>query len=186
MTPKGPGEKAGLQVGDAIIAIDGKKVDGSDDLTMDVVAKAPGSTVTLDVMRNSQPTKVRVTLGQRPGTVDFDKTQNGDNDGAKNDDNATPTGSATARGITVETLTPEVAQQLNVPGNVKGVVVTDVDQSSPAADAAGKGVVITAVDRKAVASVADFKRLMAQAEGKAVLLTFVVNGVTQFSVVQPK
>lgn len=186
ITEKGPGAKAGLQTGDVVTAIDGKKVDGSDDLTMAVVSKSPGSTVTLDVMRNSQPLQVKVTLGQRPGTIDFDKAKNGDNDGAKGDDDASPTGEATVRGITVEALTPEVAQQIGAPASLKGVVVTDVEQSGPAAEALGKGLVITAVDRKPVMSVADFKRLMAQAEGKAVLVTVVANGTSAFIVVPAK
>ncbi len=186
ITAGGPGAKAGLQTGDVITAIDGKKVEGPDDLTMDVVSKAPGSVVTLDVMRNSQPTKVKVTLGQRPGTIDFDKAKNGDNDGAKGDDETSSTGSVTSRGITVEALTPEIAQQVNAPSGIKGVVVTDVDQSGPGAEVATKGFIITAVDRKPVATVAEFKRLMSQADGKAVLLTIVANGQTIFQVVQPK
>ena len=185
ITPNGPGAKGGLQTGDVITAIDGKKVDSSDDLTMDVVSKAPGATVTLDVMRNSQPTKVKVTLGQRPGGLDFDSPKKGDDDNSGNNDES-PTGATSSRGITVQPLTPELAQQVNAPANIHGVVVTDVDESGAAAEAVGKGMIITAIDRKPVTSVSDFKRLMSQAEGKAVLLTFVFNGQTSFSVVQPK
>ena len=186
ITPNGPGAKAGLQSGDVITAIDGKKVDGPDDLTMDVISKTPGTTVTLDVMRNSQPTKVKVTLGQRPGAVDFDKPKNGDNDGANNDEDNGPTSGASARGITVQPLTPEVAQQIKASPNTHGVVITDVDQSGPAADAVAKGLIVTAVDRKPVNTPGDFKRLMAQSEGKAVLLTVVAGGATSFQVVPAK
>jgi serine protease Do len=187
VNPKGPGAKAGLQTGDVITAIDGKKVDGSDDLTMAVVAKAPGSTATLDVMRNSQPMKVQVTLGQRPGSIDFDKPKSDDDDNASPDDNSSNANAdVTVRGITVEALTPEVAQQIGAPASLRGVVVSDIDQSGPAGDKLGKGLVITAVDRKPVTSPAEFKRLMSQAEGKAVLLTITAQGVTSFAVVQPK
>ena len=41
----GPGDKAGLKSGDVITAIDGKEVQNSDDLTMDVISHSPGSTV---------------------------------------------------------------------------------------------------------------------------------------------
>ncbi|MBV9226513.1 MAG: PDZ domain-containing protein, partial [Acidobacteriaceae bacterium] len=68
-----------------------------------------------------------------------------------------------------------------------GVVVTDVDQSSPAADAGvGRGLVITSVNRHPVANAQDFKREMAQAGDKPVLLTINQGGTSALIVVQPK
>lgn len=187
VTPGAPGAKAGLQSGDVITAIDGKKVDGSDDLTMDVISHKPGDTVTLDVVRNGNPMKVKVTLGQRPSGTDWDnpnKSANSDND---KDDESGPNGTVTSRGISVETLTADTAQQIGVPPNTRGVVITDVDQSSPAADATlGRGMVITAVNRKPVTSAQEFRRLMAAEQGKAVLLTINAQGRTAFIPVQPQ
>ena len=183
----GPASKAGLKSGDVVTAIDGKAVEGSDDLTMNVIAHQPGSTVNLDVVRNGQPAKISVKLGERPTAIDWDK--NGKDNGADkgdNDNDATPNSSTTMRGITVEALTPEIAQQINVPATTKGVVVDDIDQSSPAADATlGKGIVITAINRQPVNTVSDFKRLMNDNKGKAVLLTLNAGGQTAFTVVQP-
>jgi Do/DeqQ family serine protease len=51
VTPGGPGAKAGLKSGDVVTAIDGKTVQGRDDLTMDVVSRTPGSSVTLDILQ---------------------------------------------------------------------------------------------------------------------------------------
>ncbi|HEY6990028.1 MAG TPA: PDZ domain-containing protein, partial [Bryobacteraceae bacterium] len=71
--------------------------------------------------------------------------------------------------------------------NTKGVVVTGVDPDSTAADAGiGRGTVIVAVERHSVASVSDFKRLMAQAQNQPVLLTVNNGGATGFVVVQSK
>src|SRR3954451_5046250 len=108
-----PGQKAGLQQGDVITAIDGKKVDGSDDLTMNVISHAPGTTVTLDVMRDGAPKKVTVTLGQRPTGTDWDdeSKKGGDNDKNGDNDNSNP-GNVSVRGVTVETLTPDNAEQV--------------------------------------------------------------------------
>jgi serine protease Do len=85
-------------------------------------------------------------------------------------------------------LTPEVAQQLGLDPAPKGVVVTSIDADSSAADVGGigRGSVIVAVDRHPVTNVADFKRLMAQAQGKPALLTTNNGGNTGFVVVQPK
>jgi serine protease Do len=184
VTPGAPGSKAGLKSGDVITGIDGKKVDSSDDLTMDVISHSPGSTVTLDVIRNGEPMKVSVTLGQRPGGIDWNHNKSGENDQEEDNGN---TGNASARGISVESLTADLAQQLGISTNTHGVVVDEVDESSPAADAGiTRGVVITAVDRKPVNNAQEFKRLMSQAQGKPVLLTVNQGGATGFLVVQPK
>jgi serine protease Do len=186
ITADAPGAKAGLKSGDVITAIDGKRVEGPDDLTMEVISRAPGTTVTLDVVRNGQPMRVSVTLGQRPGGVDWDQPNRRGRDNNDNDDNNADMSNGSARGIGVENLTPDMAEQIGVSASVHGVVVTSVDADSPAADKVGRGMVITAVNREPVRSVQDFKRLMGQAQGKPVLLTFNLNGQTGFTVVQPK
>jgi serine protease Do len=188
VTPGKPGDKAGLKSGDVITKIDGEEVKDSNDLTMKVTSHAPGDTVTLDVIRDGKPMKVNVTLGQRPTGLDWAKS--GPNSG-NNDNNDNDNGSAdnsSARGINVENLTPEVVQQLGLNPGTKGVVVTNIDADSTAADAGGigRGTVIIAVDRHPVTNVADFKRLMAQAQDKPVLLTTNNGGSTAFIVVQPK
>ena len=66
VTAGGPGAKAGLKSGDVITAIDGKKVEGREDLTLEVISRAPGSSVSLDLVRNGQPMKLSVPLGTRP------------------------------------------------------------------------------------------------------------------------
>jgi serine protease Do len=188
VTPGAPGAKAGLKSGDVITAIDGKKVEGSDDLTLDVVSHTPGSTVTLDVVRNGQPTKINVTLGTRPGGIEWNQRNRQGGNEQEEDNNST--GNASVRGIGVQALTPDVAQQIGLPSNVRGVVVDNVNADSPAADKLAQGLVITAVDRHPVTSVEEFKRLMSQAEGKSVLLTIVSPGPsgaqTGFTVIPAK
>jgi Do/DeqQ family serine protease len=187
ITADAPGAKAGLKSGDVITAIDGKRVEGPDDLTMDVISRSPGTTVTLDVVRNGQPMRVSVTLGQRPGGVDWDQpNRRGRDNNDNNNDNNGDVNSGSARGISVENFTPELADQIGAPASLHGVVVTGVDADSSAADKVGRGMVITAVDRQPVHNVQDFKRLMSQAQGKPVLLTYNLGGQTGFTVVQPK
>jgi serine protease Do len=128
-------------------------------------------------------------LGTRPGGTDLShwgQNSNNHNQGNDNNDNDN-SGGVSARGITVETLTSDLAQQINVPASVKGVVVSDVDQTGPAAEAGiGRGVVITAVNRHPVATAQDFKRMMNDANGKPVLLTVNQGGQSGFVVVQPQ
>jgi serine protease Do len=188
VTPGGPAEKGGLKMGDVVTAIDGKPVTSNDELTMAVIGHAPGSTVSLDVMRDKKPTKVNITLGQRPNGTDWDSQgKKGDSDDNDDNDSSANGNNTTALGITVENLTPEIAQQINVPASTKGVVIDDVDQSSPAADAnVGKGMVIIAINKQPVTNVSQFKRLMSEGKDKAILLTFNFQGQTGFTVIQPK
>lgn len=189
VTANGPGAKAGLQSGDVVVGIDGKPVHTADDLTMAVISHSPNTNVTLDVVRNGNPTKVTVALGTRPTGIDWDQNNpNGKgNDNGNDQDNGGATPGVTERGITVETLTPDLAQQVQglQPGT-KGVVVDSVDQSSPGADSVARGTVIIAVDRKPVTTAADFKRLMQEAAGKSVMLTVKQGGANFFVVVQPQ
>jgi serine protease Do len=182
VSPGGPGAKAGLQQGDVITAIDGKKVETNDDATMDVISRSPGSAVNPQIVRNGQPMNVTVTLGTRPNGIDW-KSQNNENDNNGSNDQGDNTGNASVRGITVETLTPDLAQQVGAPGTLHGVVVDSVSADSPAADNLVRGMVITAVDRQPVHSVSDFKRLMSQAAGKSVLITFWANGQAGFTAI---
>ncbi len=183
----GPGAKAGLQPGDVVTAIDGNKVEDYNELTLAVISHSPGNTVTLDVVRNGKPMKVSVTLGQRPNALDWN--QKGKLYIDKCDKyQIDTTGNVTVRGITVENLTPELAQQVEAPANTKGVVIDDIDQASASAGAGGltRGTIVTAVERHPVANVGDFKRLMNENSSKAVLLTVVNAGQTQFTVVPAK
>jgi len=183
VTPNGPGAKAGLKAGDVITGFNGKAVQGMEDLTMDVVAEAPGSTVTLDVVRNGQSMKMTATLTTRPGGLELGQNEENNNNGGKDEDNGNG-GNASVRGLTVETLTPELAQQVGAPAATKGVVVDEIDQSSAAGGVAGliRGTVIVAINRHPIANVSDFKREMAAANGKAVLLTTLQNGSSFFLV----
>jgi putative serine protease PepD len=61
-----PADKAGLQAGDVITAIDGTPVSNADDLTARLAAHKPGDKVTLTVTRNGKTSKIDVTLGTRP------------------------------------------------------------------------------------------------------------------------
>jgi putative serine protease PepD len=65
-----PADKAGLKVGDVIVALDGKPTTTSDDLGTVLATHKPGQTVTLKVQRqNGATTLVKVTLGEYPGTA---------------------------------------------------------------------------------------------------------------------
>jgi putative serine protease PepD len=63
LMPNSPAGKAGLQVGDVVTAFNGKAVNSATDLTADVRLLAPGTQVTLTVLRGGKSIQVTVTLG---------------------------------------------------------------------------------------------------------------------------
>jgi S1-C subfamily serine protease len=65
----GPGDRAGLQDGDIITAIDGQRVDLDHPLDVILSQRAPGDAVRLDVLRDGEPLTLTVTLGTRPDDV---------------------------------------------------------------------------------------------------------------------
>ena len=64
-----PADKAGLQAGDAIIAVDGNPIDGSLSLVAQVRERNVGDSVTLTVLRNGQRKNIDVTLVAKPATT---------------------------------------------------------------------------------------------------------------------
>jgi len=178
----GPAAKAGIKRGDIILKVNGESVTSDNDLRLKISQTAPGTTVRLTIWRDSRTQDVSVTLGQLP-TQEAENNSEGEN-----------SGSGAMQGVQVQNLSQDMAQQLGVPEGTHGVVVTAVDQASPAA-AAGvqRGLVIQEVNHKAVNNVQEYKQALQSAGDRAVLLLVMIpssvsqsaNGVTQYIVVEP-
>jgi serine protease Do len=157
VTKGGPADKAGLKAGDVIRKFDGRTVNGSDELLAMVANTNPGSTVTLDILRNGQPLAVHATLEQRPAELAYT--------GAAR---KTPA-EGPLRGVAVQNITPAIRKQLELAPDVHGVVVSNIDPSSPAAQYLEPGDVILSVNQQPVNSVAEFHKLAAEAKGQTLL-----------------
>jgi serine protease Do len=90
------------------------------------------------------------------------------------------------RGVQVDDLTASTRQQLGLGPDVNGVVVTDVPDASPAAEAGlQRGDVIEQVNRQSVNSIADYQRLIRQAGKEPLVLLINRGGNTTFMVISP-
>lgn len=91
------------------------------------------------------------------------------------------------RGVSVQALTGDIRRQLQLPEGTSGVVITDIDEDSPAA-AAGleQGDVIVQVNRHPVNTVAEFNRFVRESNGDSTLLLVKRGQATQFLVVPNK
>jgi serine protease Do len=63
--PGGPADKAGVQVGDIITAIDGRQIKDGDDLVNEIASRRPGSTIRIGYMRDGKPGDTTITIGDR-------------------------------------------------------------------------------------------------------------------------
>jgi serine protease Do len=114
--------------------------------------------VYLKLLRNGTPTDVSVKLGELPTDKEQAKTEEGSSEKALD-------------GVTVENLDAQSARQLGLPAAAAGVVVTDIDPSSPLA-AAGlrRGDVIQEVNHQPVKNVAQLEEAMRKAGNNPLLL----------------
>jgi serine protease Do len=203
----GPADKAGLRGsedevtidgspvsvgGDVITAIDGQPIEGMDELISYLASDTQvGQKVTLTVLRNGDPVDVSVTLEARPtAQASVTPVQQ-----EKNQQQANPQPARAWLGIRGMTLIPAIAQAMGLDNNQDGVLVIDVEASSPADEAGLKGSleksniegqsmmiggdVIIAVNGDGITSMEDLLAQLQQAEaGQSITLTILRNGET--------
>ena len=164
----GPAAKAGIESGDVITAVNGETVKDARELARTIGGLAPGNAVKLNVLHKGQDKVINLTLGQLPNSVEA-KTGTDNND----------RGSA-SRGTDVPKLGLTLAPANSVAGAGKdGVVVTDVDPKSAAAERGFKeGDVILEVGGKSVANVGDVREAInaARTDNKNSVLMRVKSG----------
>ena len=156
--PGSPAAKAGLKAGDLIVGIGDERIRDLKALRRRIMDAEPGKSLDFRVMRDGKEETLPVTVGEQPG-----------------DDSALMAAEASsdALGLTVQDLTPELAEQFGMKeGAQGGVLVATVAPKSPAArKGIQAGDLILKVNRTDVASVKEFEEAMAKAEpGKGVRL----------------
>jgi len=142
VVPDSPADKAGLRAGDIVVEYNGQPVRKAARFRNAVASTKPGSKKELGVFRNGKRKTLKVTIGLLEGEVAATKG----------------TASALDLGMTVQTLTPELARKAGVEEDQKGVIVTKVEPGSIAARAGIRiGDVICAVGDSQIADMADFR-----------------------------
>jgi serine protease Do len=167
-----PAAKAGLKVGDVITELNGKKMDNSGQLQAAISAQRPGNKVTLGVMRDGKSLNLPITLESINKKSDEAASNSGETHGK-------------ARwGVTLENLNADFRDQLQLPTDVKGVVVTNVQPGSPADNAGiSRGDVILEVNRHQVQTSEDVKRELGNVPaGKDAMVLVWSNGGSSFRV----
>jgi serine protease Do len=173
----GPAAKAGIESGDVITAVNGETVKDARELARTIGGIAPGNSVKLNVLHKGQDKVINLTLGQLPNSMEA----KADNDDDSDKGNAT-------RGTEVPKLGLTVAPADSVAGAGKdGVVVTEVDPKSVAAERFKEGDVILEVAGKSVTSAGDVREAIkaAASDNKNSVLMRVKSGGSMHFVAVP-
>jgi serine protease Do len=173
VVPDGPAAKAGFTDGDVVTEFNGHSVIDSRHLRLEVAETQPGTKVPVEILRNGESKKLEVTVRAIPGSDQLAEASPADNS-----DNGT------LNGVGVGDLDDSARDQFHVPKEVKGAVVTQVEQNSPAAEAGIKtGDVIEEINHHAVKNADDAVQLTAKTTSKQTLVRVWENGGSHYVVV---
>jgi serine protease Do len=159
VTPNGGAAKAGIQVGDVLVSIDGRNIKDGDDLVTDISARHVGSTVKIGYLRDGKQNTASVLIGDRAKTY-ADITGQQDEPAAPQEADA----GEGKLGITVSAIPPALAAKTGIKG---GVIITSVRPGSFADEIGlGKTAIITAINRKPVTDEASYRAIVSALKSK--------------------
>jgi serine protease Do len=189
--PEGsPAERAGLQIGDVIVAIDDQPVNYTAQLQQIVGFRHVGDAVKVEVARKGGVRKT-YTVRTIPADVPAKRTAKADTsddtEGTADGTVDRPSGTAVkGLGITVSTLTAEITRELQLPAGIRGLVVQSVDEEGPTAEPSqrlfgvdsGTPDIIVSVDGNPVRSETDLRNAVRQAGPGGIVSMVVYNKET--------
>jgi serine protease Do len=171
--PKGPADKAGVKSGDVVLEFAGKPVRDSRQFRLQVARTKPGERLPVKVLREGETKTLDVAIQELPGAEGMAKSESRSNDDE-----------GTLNGVEVSNLDATARRQFNIPDNVRGALVTNVDPDSAAAEAGLRnGDVILEINRQPVKNSEDAVRLTEKPKDKTTLLRVWSNGGSRFVVV---
>jgi len=157
VSPGGPAAQAGIMAGDIVLAVNGKPVEDSRDLTRRVASLPAGGNAAFTVVRDGTTKTLTAKIGAKKDT------QVASNNPRQNSNR--PPATAEAMGLGLAAVTPETRRAFNLDNNVNGVVVTKVDPNSDAADKGLEpGDVLVSIANHPVRSPQDVKASIAAAQ----------------------
>ncbi|UJX45935.1 DegQ family serine endoprotease [Xanthobacter sp. YC-JY1] len=151
VTENSPAAQGGIKAGDVIVKFNGRDIKEVRDLTRTVADTMADSEVEVVVIRKGKEETLRVKVARMP---EDDKPE-----GSKPAPEAQKVPPRKALGIELSAMSDDLRKRYKIKSEISGVVITDVDRSSPASDKGLKaGQVIVQVGQEAVASPADVEK----------------------------
>lgn len=130
-------DKAGIKAGDVIIKVNDREVTPDETLSFIVSGLPVGTTVPIELVRGGKRMTVRALIGERPPEEELANfAQPPEDDFSDQDEQSTRQATQQLLGLAVQPLTANIARQLGIPAETRGVVISAVD---PSTDAGAKG-----------------------------------------------
>jgi serine protease Do len=156
-----PAEQAGIKVGDVIVEYNGKPIEDSNQLPILVARSEIGKNVQAAVVRDKKRIPITVKVGE-----------------LKEQEVVASAPKEGKLGLTVQSVTPQIAESLGLK-HTDGVVITAVQSQSPAGEAGlRRGDVVVEVNRKKIGNADEFQKIVNQAKPNENLLFLVERGGT--------
>jgi serine protease Do len=169
-----PAQRAGIKQGDVVLKMNGTQIKDNKDLSRKVAALQVGQSAAFTLWREGRETSVNVTIAKRPGE-NLLVGQNAPNKGGK-DSPKSGSADVAALGMELAAITPAVRNEYDLDGAASGLLITDIDPDSDAAERGLRpGDRIVKIGGKEVRSVDEVKSAVAAAKSqkRGSLLLFV-------------
>ena len=156
--PGSPAAEAQLQQGDVIRKFDGRETKEFNTLKSLVAKTELNKKVELEIERGGKPMKVTTQIKEQPADYQTSSILPRRSQPQVPDQQDQESTSSPLASIHVADLSPETARELDLPNNLRGVVVTNVDPDSGVAELQ-KGDVIEEINQQPISSVEDYDKI---------------------------
>jgi serine protease Do len=161
-----PADKAGIKVGDIIVEINGKSIKDTHELLLTIASLHVGEKVLIKGLRDGKEISFQIVVAERKDKPEVALTKQ----------------SKGYFGIAAQEITKELAQRLGISRD-SGVIVTDVEEGSPADDVGIQPQdIIVQVNKVKAASMKQYTAEMSKATEKKSVILLVKRGKSNFFV----
>ncbi len=179
---KSPAEKAGIKTGDVITSVNGKKIGDAHELRLMIGSMSPGTKVQIEVNREGQKKTLDVDLVEMPAAAIQPATE------ASPEESAQPEKSTVFGAVVVADVTDDVRTALNLPKEIQGAVIVELDSASPAAQSGlREGDVIQEVNKQPVKNAKDLVAVSKKLKpNEKILMRVYSQGRSSYVALEPK
>jgi len=178
--PGSAAERAGIKRDDVIVAFNGERIEDTNALRNRVAETPPGTEVTLTIVRDGKEMQIKAVLDEL-------QPDNLQGRGFGNQSPQPKSDKSGRLGLELQPLTPDAARSLQIPADVKGMLVTKVDPDGPAADAGiQRGDVIISINRQPVQTFQDVTAEIEKSGNRPLVLLVARGDQTFYVTIQPE
>jgi serine protease Do len=182
LEPNAPAAKAGIKTGDLITIVNGKKVGDARELRLMIGSMPPGTKVQIGVNRDGQTKTFDVQLAEMPAAAAQEGAESAPEESPE------PEKTTVFGGVGVTNLSDDIRTALNLPKDVQGAVIADIDANSAAAKAGlREGDVIQEVNKQPVKNAKDLVAISKKLKpNEKILMRVYSQGRSGYVALEPK